>query len=504
MPEALLKKLKRSARLPSPPGAALQILELCQNDDVDINMLADAIAPDPALSVRLLKYANSAMMAATHEVSTVREAVMRLGLRSVRLMALSFSLISSDDPKACKGFDYELFWGHSLACAVASRTLAKLTRSVPPEEAFAGGLLAHIGKLVFAVGMPDQYPTVLAQAGGTLGHTEAAEEQVLETSHHQLGADLLTEWGIPASLCKAIRHQGRPQEMAEDDERTTHFAAVLNGATQLADLICKAVPPDDVEDRWHDLGNSMFFESPENAQQACEEIMAEYRELSQILELKDASDRSIEDIQAEAGEVLQELSLATQLQSDAVEEANRDLQKKVWTDGLTQIANRAAFDKKLDELWREVIAHRQPIALVMLDIDHFKWFNDTYGHQTGDVVLQGVASCLQPSVRDIDFVARYGGEEFMAILPNTDRVTAAQIAVNMRKAIEANRVEFQGKHHQVTASLGVVIVDEPGPPFTPKKLVEAADQQLYVSKDKGRNCCNMKHFVAREPATAGR
>src|SRR5690349_19774972 len=99
--EALLQRLKRTTRLPSPPGTAVQILQICQKSEVDIGELVDTLAADPALSVRLLKYASSALLGANHEVTSVREAVVRLGVRSVRLMALGFSLVSTDGPRAC-------------------------------------------------------------------------------------------------------------------------------------------------------------------------------------------------------------------------------------------------------------------------------------------------------------------------------------------------------------------------------------------------------------------
>src|SRR6185369_17267427 len=101
----------------------LEILRLCQQDDISISQLSDTLAADPALSLRLLKYANSAMFGVSKEITSVREAVLMLGVRSVRLMALSFSLLSQDDDRACKGFDFTLFWSHSLALAVSARNL---------------------------------------------------------------------------------------------------------------------------------------------------------------------------------------------------------------------------------------------------------------------------------------------------------------------------------------------------------------------------------------------
>jgi len=149
MVEDLLEELKQSMRLPSPP------------DDVSIADLSDTIAADPALSVRLLKYANSSLLGASSEIGSVRDAVLRLGIRSVRLMSLSFSLVANNDARACQGFDFAQFWTFSLGCGVSSRYLANRNKGVPPEEAFAAGLLANIGKMVLAVGMPEKYTQIL-------------------------------------------------------------------------------------------------------------------------------------------------------------------------------------------------------------------------------------------------------------------------------------------------------------------------------------------------------
>src|SRR5687768_1360926 len=175
MAESLLSKLKRSARLPSPPGTALQILQLSQEEDVSLQRLADTISADPALSLRLLRYANSAMFGVNKQVTTVRDAVVLLGVRSVRLLALTFSLVSTDDERACRGFDYGRFWTHAITCAVAARQLAKSRQKIRPEEAFAAGLLSQIGRLVFAVGLPDEYASIIEACGGPFADTTEHE-----------------------------------------------------------------------------------------------------------------------------------------------------------------------------------------------------------------------------------------------------------------------------------------------------------------------------------------
>ena len=125
-------------------------------------------------------------------------------------------------------------------------------------------------------------------------------------------------------------------------------------------------------------------------------------------------------------------------------------------------------------------------SVLMLDIDHFKRFNDTYGHSCGDVVLQQVAQVIQSNVRTQDMAARYGGEEFVVMLSDTEPALAFQIAERIRKSIEKMDVVYENQHLFVTISIGVASYD-PSRDSSPKMLVDRADAALYVSKQRGRN-----------------
>lgn len=497
MSETLLARLKRIARLPTPPGTALEILRLCQQDDISISQLSDTLAADPALSLRLLKYANSAMFGVSKQITSVRDAVLMLGVRSVRLMALSFSLLSQDDERACKGFDFTLFWSHSLALAVSARHLAKNDHGLSPEESFATGLLSQLGKLVFAVGLPEEYPAVLAASGGTLGATAEKEKAQFGANYYELGADLIEEWGIPKRLASTIRHQRSPESLS-DEPVLEQFARLIATAADMADVVCANGTPESLDALKQKIVASGLMDAPQYDQNLGE-IRGEFAELAKTLNLRSDFTPDVKRIQAEAGEVLGELSLATQLKSEEVEKENKGLQEKAWTDGLTGIANRAAFDKHLTKLWEDALRAGRPMALILLDVDHFKKFNDSYGHRTGDEVLRAVASCLPRSVRQVDFVARYGGEEFAVILPRVDRLILAQICVKIRKAIEMNEVTFEDKTHKVTVSLGATLLTKVCKPYTPQQLLESSDKQLYAAKGKGRNCCSMRQIEPGAP-----
>lgn len=170
-------------------------------------------------------------------------------------------------------------------------------------------------------------------------------------------------------------------------------------------------------------------------------------------------------------------------------EKNAILQRLSVIDGLTGIANRRHFDDVLKQEWKRGYREKEPLGIIILDIDFFKKYNDNYGHQGGDDCLKRVASTLNNSLhRAGDFVARYGGEEFVALLPNTDAQGAALIAELMRANIEAQNIPHVKSEvaDHVTISLGVASM-LPDDLLTPEELVAKADEALYASKAHGRN-----------------
>jgi len=158
-------------------------------------------------------------------------------------------------------------------------------------------------------------------------------------------------------------------------------------------------------------------------------------------------------------------------------------------DGLTDIPNRRKFDEVIENEWHRARRESKPLSLILIDIDFFKKFNDTYGHATGDECLRRVAHALQKMIqRPADLVARFGGEEFVAVLPDTELEGAVYIAEKMRLSIESLNISHEqnkaAKH--VTISIGVVTTIPKGD-MLPIALIENTDKCLYEAKEAGRN-----------------
>jgi len=165
---------------------------------------------------------------------------------------------------------------------------------------------------------------------------------------------------------------------------------------------------------------------------------------------------------------------------------NARLYEMATTDMMTKLKIHHYFQTILVEEINRSVKYERPLSLIMADIDHFKNFNDNYGHVAGDEVLKNVAAVFKDNIRLIDIGARYGGEEFAVILPKTDINEAIIVAERIRSAVESSSLRFNEEVLNVTISIGVAQFD-PMIDHTKKTLVERADRALYISKEEGRN-----------------
>ncbi len=172
-----------------------------------------------------------------------------------------------------------------------------------------------------------------------------------------------------------------------------------------------------------------------------------------------------------------------------LEARNRELARQANIDGLTQIANRRCFDSSLEQEWQRLTREQQPLSLIFLDIDHFKLYNDHYGHQAGDECLKQTARVFdRVAQRPADLAARYGGEEFVMLLPNTDEQGAEHIAKEIQKAIAQLRIPHEPSPVSscVTCSMGIACMI-PNQAVSVEKFIASADETMYRAKAQGRN-----------------
>ncbi len=231
-PDTPLDLVLVSEKLPSPSGVALQVLQLTRDPDASLDDLSGVLTLDPALAGQILKYANSAITGGGAECRNVGDAVVRLGMASVRRLSLSFSLLANARSGPCPAFDYNRFWSHSLATAVASQVLAPHAQKVDRDDAFTCGLLGQVGQLCLASVHPHEYARIIA-TGLSSDSSSLAEREQAELSVDNIAVTeaLFESWGLPEVFGAAVRGAADRPIAGEFD-----LAAVLRTARGLGEV----------------------------------------------------------------------------------------------------------------------------------------------------------------------------------------------------------------------------------------------------------------------------
>ncbi len=245
----IFNKLKSEFTLPSPSGTVIEVMRLCNSDSSSLNELAETIQTDPSLSVEILKYANSAYLSTGIQVASVQKATVKLGMKTVVVLALGFSLLANNKLGACAAFDYPLFWRKSLAEAIAARELAKLNKGIDPDELFICGLLSHMGSLSLATMFPEKY--------GELLLNKTVEQSLMVHEFNEFGIDsaeltseLFFEWGLPVQYALAVGFHEDLGDVELGSEVTLQTVVILYLAHQIAQMCQNTEPQPDLLDKF--------------------------------------------------------------------------------------------------------------------------------------------------------------------------------------------------------------------------------------------------------------
>ena len=623
-----LEQLKLGGQLPSPRGVALAILEISRRENATLAEIARVVSTDPALSSRLIKLANAASHI-SRPVISVQEAVVRQGMSTVRQLALGFSLVDQYREGACKAFDYQRYWSHSLLMALTMQALGARVHVAAQDEVFVLGLLAQVGKLALATIYPKEYSEVLlahqSNPERPLGELERAK---LETDHAELGIAMMMDWGVPRVFTAPLAHYENPEALSQPrDSRSASLMLMLRLAHRLADLgLADADARPLLAKAWIEMAVDIDLPQ-EDAGLFIDAVIASWQEWGKLLKIPATALPSIAEIclgqqrvEAEAAErdtalrivvadadttlrhhmismlsqdsthyvypaengntalalamdVLPHVIIAhydlplldglelcqalrateegrrmhilltssdhhedqltrafeagadgyvpsgisaaglntrlqvaqrqVRLQSDWEKDraqlrqiaaelavANRRLASVALTDLLTGLPNRRSAMDQLEQAWSAASRSGMPLAVMLIDIDHFKSVNDTFGHAAGDMVLREAAALMRASARREDSVCRFGGEEFLVICPNTDLKSAIHSAERLRTTLNNKRIGIGQASRTITASIGVAVREPDTADID--ALVSAADQALYAAKADGRNLTRAK------------
>lgn len=480
----LVSRIRNCPTLPTLPTIAMEVLELTRKADVDIAEIAAIITKDPALCGKILRTVNSSFYGRSQHVSTISQAMVILGLQSVKTLVLGFSLTTNLRKNKTKGFDILAYWKRSIYSATAARTIGKKMNLIQCEEAFLAALLKDIGMLVLDQVLEGQYSDT---CDGVSSHQDLllAEMKTLGMTHADAGAILADLWKLPPILAVPIAASHNPETVK--DPALHKLCELIELAGLCADVYVDEAPGAAIK-KVRELCAARFKATEADSNILIEDIGRRTKEVATLFEIQIGKTDNLEAILKRANETLVEISLQTQQRATQLQEQNRSLAHQVTTDGLTGLYCRAHFDKVLAEQVAAHLASAKPLTLLMMDIDHFKAVNDRYGHPAGDQVLRTVASLIRTAARTGDLAARYGGEEMVLVLPDTTRAIGAAIADAIRRAVARHNATSGQAPVQVTISIGVACLEPGGPLRLAEHLLKAADVAVYAAKKSGRNC----------------
>ncbi|MBN1607649.1 MAG: diguanylate cyclase [Polyangiaceae bacterium] len=466
--------------------AATQIVQAALREDVSVAELGKLAAADPIFALRVLAFVNSPLMGLRRRVDDVVQAASLLGLRGLRNIALSLVVagFAGRSPGAT------LLLANCVRRAIAARHIGRALRGVDADLLFTTGLFLDVGLLV----APGDQIELAQQIGASPATWRVTRERAAGLlPHPQRGADLARDYGLADNITEALLHHhdaDPPSERSmaaawlaercagvfEGGDLEYHRARALQGGQRLG-LDAKTVEgvlgslPQEVAAFGtmldQDMGEQLDLEALRSrAREELVQLNAQYESLV----------RALEDTIANQERLEQELR-----------RANDRLERLASTDELTSVLNRRALEEALRRDLARADRDAKPLSVALLDVDHFKAVNDTWGHQTGDAVLAMVGRSLKDSLRVSDVIGRYGGEEFLCILPATDSGGALVVAERLRRVLCEQAVPTPAGTVHVTASFGVATATGPGCRNALSSIVSRADACLYRAKQGGRN-----------------
>ena len=498
--EQILEIVANSDSLPTLSTVASKLISVTADDNSTVKEIAELISMDISISTKILKIVNSTFYSFPQKIGTVQQAVSILGRNAVRNLVLSFSFLKvvPDDEKEV--FDYERFWEQSLAAGVSAKLIMKNVSSEKTEEIFVAGLLQNIGELFLARCFPQKYEKVISLMANNEMSLVAAETSVFGTDHTFIGSQMASKWGFPQSLYECIAHHHSPDDYEGSDKKIKTYISVIYLSGVLSNIFYSKDAQFYLDEFKRQAKEQLLF-SDEVIDTILDMMHTEVEQAAQFFGIKVENTKSINEILQEANKELSQLNMSydqmnrelmkakeqLQILTAELQEKNVMLQNLANMDGLTEVHNHRFFQNFLEKELQRSKRYNTPLSLIIADIDHFKKFNDTYGHQTGDFILKEYCLVSKAKIRQYDLIARYGGEEFVYVLPETDLTEAKAVAEKIRKNVESHIFNDGSKDYSVSISLGVASFNLENPDLEKDQLIEYADKALYVAKKNGRN-----------------
>jgi diguanylate cyclase (GGDEF)-like protein len=480
--------------LPTTVAVAMKFVELGKNPEADPGDYAKVISSDSSLSSKLLSLANSSWFGVRNKVTKPHIAVNLLGLGTIRTLAMSYCLTGLHNELHLSSEESKMFWSASLCKAVAARQYATRFDSKAADEAFAVGLFEDFAlPVMYAVDR--QVVGELLQDSSLSGQAHVQRERELfNLDHAEAGRILAQKLGLPELFVDAVAFHHQRSRLKELTDRT-----ILADAAHVASLLPHALNAWNQQDA-EELRMFLAQAKPQaidadeflaGVQKEFDQLMAYFEPGDapriSLVELLECATKEVADhttrLMGTVHEMLQQAASAGREVEQLLKQHNQ-LEQAATRDGLTGVLNREGFKERVSEVLARAARYRSGVAVIFMDLDHFKMLNDRFGHACGDEALQAVADTISSGVRQSDLVGRLGGDEFVVVLSGCSEDVAAEIASRLVQAVGAQTLK-NAPVARLSISAGLLWVPPEGVGRPLDKLLSAADELMYEAKRQG-------------------
>ena len=501
MDTILLEEILDCPTLPSLPAIAVQVIELTNDPNVSMDELADLIQTDQAMSARILRTVNSSFYGLRERCTTIKKALVLLGLSPVKSLALGFSLVSSIDNDKDATFDYVAYWRRGLFTAVAAKSVADAARLPEADECFISGLLQDIGMIAMLQTLKDDYTNLIESIDGDHNRLAKAELACYDAHHADIGATLATQWKLPKELAVPIKYHERPT--AAPDEHKTIAKAVAIG-----NIAHDVVTEEDSTpylrkfyrrcDQWFDI-------KEDGADEILKRFGEATKELSDLFNLDTGSAVDPEALLAKAEETLIKIAESEPEPGQAKDRLHGLLQGDDENDPLTGLPNSKGFETLMNMAFDAAQTAGTPISLMQVVLDGLTEICNAGGLLASDAVFIRAVAFLQQQFEPMGgAVCRAGTGIISIILPDTRENQVVTAANQFRAQFEASLptllepIDLDPSN--IRASIGLATAD----PETfermknAKGLTAAATKAAVSARAAGGNC--LRTFTVQRAA----
>lgn len=487
-----LEEILSCRSLPSLPAVAVRVIELTRDQNVSLDELAITIQNDQGLSSKVLRTVNSSYYSLREKCSTIRRALVVLGLNAVKSLALGFSLVDALETKGAEGdpFDYVAYWRRGLYTAVGARSVAAAARLVEADEAFLGGLLQDVGMYAMKEGLGSLYLEAYQAANGSHAELVRAEVAAFEVSHADIGAMLTERWRLPESLVMPVKYHERPTACPLAHRTLVRAVAIGNIAHDALTLDDR---PTHVK-RFYDRCREWFNIDTDKADQLLEEIAKGAKEMSSLFKLDTGGYTDAKKVVSEARSAAIEVTLRNVEAPKLPEGLESLISGNVDYDPITDLIKGSAASSLLESQFARAKAESLPLSAIRIVVNGLPPLEGETLLDADRLIIAS-ANLIRKHFEHLGgVVARVANTHFDIYILGLARASATRTAEDFRAEFDDARTAWISTGRDpdtLSVSIGVAAYDEEtrGLITKPEQVIKAATRAAAAAAQASGTSC---------------